>query len=99
MRIVHGRSIKENNAPWSFPRSNNSVAIRVSCSEYERYSVANKIHRAREREKERKREREREREREWNAREYVMFRRVLPVVVFFYTDRENKKIIKVFVSG
>lgn len=74
-----------------------TTAIRVSCSEYERYSVANKIHRAREREKERKRERERERE--WNAREYVMFRRVLPVVVFFYTDRENKKIIKVFVSG
>lgn len=39
------------------PRSNNSVAIRVPCSEHKRYSVANKIHRAREREKEWERER------------------------------------------
>ena len=62
MRIIHGRSIKENNAPWSLPRSNNSFAIRVPCSERKRNSVANKIHRAREREKERKR-RKRERER------------------------------------
>ena len=50
-------------------------------------------------EQESEKKRGRGREREWNAREYVMFRRVLPVVVFFYTDRENKKIIKVFVSG
>lgn len=95
MRIIHGRSIKENNTPWSLPRSNNSVAIRVPSSEHKRNSVANKIHRAREREKERKREKERE----WNAREYVVFCRVLPVVVSFYADQENKKIIKVFVSG
>lgn len=95
MRIIHGRSIKENNTPWSLPRSNNSVAIRVPCSEHKRNSVASKIHRAREREKERKRERERK----WNAREYVVFRRVFPVVAFFYANLENKKIIKVFVSG